>query len=286
MVAHARPIIVEMKRVETIRIYPTATQNGALDHALHVTRHLYNAALQERKDAYRLRKISVSVKMQYAELTALRHESISLASVYRECLDAVLHRLELSMQAAFRRLVRGEKAGFPRYKPAARWNSIAFPHGGRALKFDEEQRHVRIPGLGFVKLRKGRPVPPYGRAWLVRKNGRWYAQFECERAPQPLPRVGADVGLDRGITVLLATSDGELIENPRFIEAARCRLARVQRKVSKRKRGGPTVARRSQRWRECTRKSLANAATTRIRSLGRSSIGMTESRSRTCVCAR
>jgi hypothetical protein len=54
-----------MKRIETIRLYPTRCQIAALTHALHITRHLYNAALQQRQDAYRLRKISITAKMQY-----------------------------------------------------------------------------------------------------------------------------------------------------------------------------------------------------------------------------
>jgi putative transposase len=237
-VAHPGSTLAEMKRIETIRLYPAARQQAALEHALHVTRHLYNAALQERKDAYRLRRITVTARMQYAELTALRGDSVHLASVYRECEDAVLHRLENAMAAFFRRVKRGETPGFPRFKAAARWRQIEFPHGDRALKLDSEQKRVRIPGAGWVKLRKGRRVPPCGRAWLVCKRRRWYAQFECERAAEPGPKGLEAVGLDRGVTVLLASSDGTLIENPRFIAHASTRLARAQRIVAKRKRGG------------------------------------------------
>ena len=105
-----------MKRIETVRLYPTASQDAALHHALHVTRHLYNAALQQRKDAYRLRCVSVSMKMQYAEVTELRKESAPLAGVYRESEDAVLRRLDLAMQAFFRRCKQGETPGVPRFK--------------------------------------------------------------------------------------------------------------------------------------------------------------------------
>jgi len=141
-VAHPGSTLTEMKRIETIRLYPTARQQAALEHAFHVTRHLYNAALQERKDAYRLRKITVTARMQYAELTALRGDSVHLASVYRECEDAVLHRLENAMAAFFRRVKRGETPGFPRFKAAARWRQIEFPHGDRALKLDGEQKRA------------------------------------------------------------------------------------------------------------------------------------------------
>lgn len=93
--ALSQAILVEMKRIETIRLYPTARQEAALAHVLHVTRHLYNAALQQRKDAYRLGKIRVSAKMQYAEVTALRKESFQLAAFIvrprtRYCIGSIL----------------------------------------------------------------------------------------------------------------------------------------------------------------------------------------------------
>ena len=92
-----------VKRIERIRLYPTVRQAAALRFMLDVTRELYNAALQERRDAYRLRGVSVTFKMQYAELTALRRPESwldgRLAAVYRESEDAVLWRLDLAMQA-------------------------------------------------------------------------------------------------------------------------------------------------------------------------------------------
>jgi hypothetical protein len=69
---------------------------------------------------YRMRRLSVSAKQQYAEVTALRKPifrlDARLAAVYRECEDAVLHRLDLAMQAFFRRCKRGETPGFPRFR--------------------------------------------------------------------------------------------------------------------------------------------------------------------------
>jgi putative transposase len=188
---------------------------------LHVTRHLYNAALQERRDAWKFRGKSVTGKMQYAELTALRCEEPGLAKVYRECEDAVLHRLDLAMAAFFRRLRGGETPGYPRFKPAVRWKQLEFPHGERALKFGPRQSKVRIPGVGSVRLRKGRLVPEFGRAFVVEKNGRWYAVFDCRREPQALEPAGKIVGVDRGVHVLAATSEGVLISNGAFGERHR-----------------------------------------------------------------
>jgi putative transposase len=220
-----------MKRIERIRLYPTPRQKRALAFRLGVTRDLYNAMLQERRDAYRLRGISITTTMQYAELTELRGEDRRVAAAYRECEDAALHRLELAMAAFFRRCKRGETPGFPRFKSAARWQQLEFPHGDRALRFDAGQTRVRIPGVGGVRLRKGRRVPDFGRAWLVRRIDRWYACFECERAVRSLPTTGVMLGVDRGVHVLAALSDGRLIANAAIGEKRKAATARLQREL-------------------------------------------------------
>jgi putative transposase len=220
------PLVRWMHRV---RLYPSPRQQGRLRFALDVTRQLYNAALQQRRDVWTSRRVGITSKRQYAELTALRSEDSRLAAVYRECQDAVLHRLDLAFAAFFRRLRQGETPGYPRFRAAARWRQLEFPHGNRALHLNARQDRVRIPMIGTVRLRKGREIPQYGRAFVVERNGRWYAVFECERDPLPLEPTGRAVGLDRGIRALVATSDGELIENPRHAESRRRIVERHQR---------------------------------------------------------
>ncbi|HEV3091049.1 MAG TPA: helix-turn-helix domain-containing protein, partial [Candidatus Cybelea sp.] len=79
-----------MKRIERIRLYPTARQEDALRFMLDVTRQLYNDLLQERRDAYRFNKVRLTTRTQYHELTELRAEDLRVKAVYRECEDAVL----------------------------------------------------------------------------------------------------------------------------------------------------------------------------------------------------
>jgi len=223
-----------LRRTEKIRLYPTHRQEQALRFMLGVTRQLYNAALQERRDAYRLRRVSVTAKMQLKELTGIRKEKLDsrIIAVYRECQDAILRRLDLAFAAFFRRCRLEQTPGFPRFKSAKRFRQLTFPHGDRALRFDAEQRRITIPGVGSVKLRKGRTVPPFGRAWLVEKNERWYACFECERAQSQGPLDIRDVcGVDRGAHVLAATSKGELIRNAAVGEHRKRATARLQREL-------------------------------------------------------
>jgi putative transposase len=117
-----------------VRLYPTGRQEERLRYALGVTRDVYNACLQQRRDVWKSRGVGITSKQQYAELTDLRKEDARVAGVYRECLDAVLHRIHLSFNAFFRRCKRGETPGYPRFRAASRWKQLEFPHGNRALK--------------------------------------------------------------------------------------------------------------------------------------------------------
>jgi putative transposase len=189
-----------------------------------------------------MRKINVTTKMQYAELTALRslegRLDDRLVAVYRECEDATLRRLDLAMQAFVRRAKRGEKAGYPRFRPRSRWQTLQFPHGNRALRLNELQTKVTVPGVGAVRLRKGRSIPPFGQAMISLRAGRWYAGFECERDATALDKTGRNVGIDRGIVAIVATSDDELIALPKTFSRHRARIHTAQKRVSRRTRGG------------------------------------------------
>jgi putative transposase len=198
-----------------VRLYPTFAQERKLIEMLRVTRELYNAMLQQRRDSWTTHRRAYTSKRQYAEITELRAFEPRFAAVYRECEDAALHRLDLAFAAFFRRIKAGETPGYPRFKSARRWNQIEFPHGDRALTLRGSQQRVSIPGVGSMRLRKGREVPEFGRAFVVTKNGRWYAVFEAHRGIAPLPATGNRVGLDRGVRVLAALSDGTTIANIR-----------------------------------------------------------------------
>jgi putative transposase len=69
---------------------------------------------------------------------------------------------------------------------------------------------------------------------LTLKNGRWYATFECHCEIEAMPLTGRRVGIDRGVRVLAATSDGELIRNPRHADRLRSKVERHAWAVEKR----------------------------------------------------
>src|SRR5688500_5328340 len=84
-----------------------------------------------------------------------------------------------------------------------------------------------------------RPLEGVPKSCTIRRDGdQWFVSIVCElELPDPAPRTEPVVALDRGITHLIADSDGTLVENPKPLEAALKRLGRLQRVVSRRKKG-------------------------------------------------
>jgi putative transposase len=96
-------------------------------------------------------------------------------------------------------------------------------------------------GIGRIKLHLSRPVEGTVKTVTLKRDSRgdWWVTFSCDSVPaRPLPDTGRAVGVDLGLNVFLATSDGETVDNPRHLRTAEADLRRAQRRVSRRKRGG------------------------------------------------
>ena len=89
------------------RIYPTKNQETILTRWLGLCCETYNAALQERRDAYRMASKSIGFSHQCAELPECREVRDDLAEVPSQVLQDVLKRVALAFDAFFRRLENG-----------------------------------------------------------------------------------------------------------------------------------------------------------------------------------
>ena len=226
-----------MFRTYKYRLKPTKAQAAELESWLHVTRELYNAALEERRDAWRRQRKSISRLDQQGQISDIRRDNSDAAAVPIVALRGVLRRIELAFQAFFRRCKAGEKPGYPRFKTAHRWDSIIFENACDPKLIDSKR--VKIPFLGKVRLSLHRPLEGTPKTLKLKRSvGKWYVLIGCEDVPaKPLPATGTEVGIDLGLTHFVATSDGELFDNPRPLRAARLVLERAQRRVSRRKKG-------------------------------------------------
>lgn len=119
-----------MRRAYKFRMRPTARQHLALSRCLASHRELYNAALQERRDAWRLRGIAISYADQSAQLKEIRRVRPDAAVWSFSSQQATLRRLNGAFAGVFRRVKAGEAPGYPRFKPAHRFDSVEWPKDG------------------------------------------------------------------------------------------------------------------------------------------------------------
>src|SRR4051812_47305187 len=103
-----------MRRTFKYRLYPTRAQVEALHGQVDEACRLYNAALDERRSAWRMNRISLRYLGQANQLKAIRAAGNVGVANFSACQD-VLRRLDKTFTAFFRRLKDGEKAGYPRF---------------------------------------------------------------------------------------------------------------------------------------------------------------------------
>lgn len=200
-----------MNRVFRFRLYPTERQQAALGEMLADHCDLYNAALQERRDAYRKRGKTVRYGEQSAQLKAIRQDP-QYARWSFTSQQQTLRRLDTAFKAFFARIKRGDTPGYPRFRSKRRFDTVTFVHGDGGAWL-EDQARVRMQGVGHVKVKLHRPVRGTVKQFSVTRQGRrWFVNVICVDIPQQVrPLTGAIVGLDRGITHLVADSDGGFV---------------------------------------------------------------------------
>ena len=85
---------------------------------LNVCRELYNAALQERRDAYKINGLSSNYHAQAVQLPQIKQIREDVGAVYSQVLQDTLRRADKTFDAFFRRVKNGETPGYPRFKSA------------------------------------------------------------------------------------------------------------------------------------------------------------------------
>jgi putative transposase len=214
---------------------PTKAQEASLEEVLWRCRVLYNAALQERRDAYKKLKRTITRIDQQKSLTEVRRDDPEgYGSVSTTILRSALKRLDLAYKAFFRRCKAGEKPGFPRFRGRDRYDSFSL-----MVPPSLEDSKILIPKLGWIKFHEYRPLRGKPLDATIRKEGdQWFVSIQCDlgQAPEKV-EVKSHTGIDLGLTHFATLSTGETIENPRFYREAEAVLARRQQILARRKRG-------------------------------------------------
>jgi putative transposase len=226
---------VQVRRAYKFRAYPTRPQDGRAVWLLGDHCDLYNGALEERREAWRMRQASITYGTQSAQLKEIRASDEDGQGRHSfTAQQQTLRRLSTVFQGFYDRCRAGQKPGFPRFKPRSRFDQVMFVNGDGA-KWTPAGRdgwaRASFQAVGAVKVRQHRPVRGTVKTLqLKREHRRWYVIVvaECELAL--LPTADREVGVDVGVARFLTTSDGEIVPNPKFLAASADLIADLQRR--------------------------------------------------------
>jgi putative transposase len=234
-----------VRRSYKFLLRPTGRQEAALAECLEDTRQLYNAALEERRDAWRMGRRTVTFYSQDAQLKEIRADDPERFGRWAfSCERAAIRRLDRAFRGFFDRVKAGQKPGYPRFKGRGWWDSIEWQAGKGGARWDSVPHptvtRVYLTGIGHVRVHQHRPVQ--GRIKTVtakRENGRWHVMLSCDDVPaEPRDPTGSQVGIDMGVASFLTTSGGVHVPNPRCLAASADRLMAAQQDLARKKRGG------------------------------------------------
>ena len=217
------------------RLDPSATQEvrqlGQCGHA----RYVWNLGLEQRLMWRRERGATPGYNAQSAQLTEARAAEPWLAAGSQTVQQQALRDLDRAWQSFFAGTHRrptwrkqGVHEGF----------RVVGPQALRVRRDNRRWSRVLVPKVGLVPLRRSRRLADWKSYRITRDaGGRWHIAFAVIPAPVPAPGTGEVVGVDRGVTVAVALSTGEMTSPARLRPTAAVRLVRLQRRLARAQRG-------------------------------------------------
>jgi len=226
----------KMQRTYKYRLYPNKEQIRKFEQTLNICRNLYNNALTQRRKYYEENGKGLSRIKQQEFLKERKGEDIYLTQVHSQVLQDVLFRVEKAFALLFIRLkTKDGRAGYPRYKSHNRYHSFTYP---QQPGFTFTDKGLKLSKIGIIKIKLHRPIQGEIKTCTIKREvDRWYACFSCQVSPSIKSISQKAVGIDMGITHFAYLSNGEAIDNPKYLIKQELTLKRAQRKISKRQKG-------------------------------------------------
>ena len=225
-------------------MYPNKAQSHLLMQCLIESRHIYNEMLETIKAQYEEKGTFPGKYDLTSQFKGRGGEHVPATTV-----QTLADRLTKAHKRFLAAKELGQKVGFPRFKTPNRWHSIQLRQYGneknpRDVMLAPDGKHLQVPvKLGkMLKIKLHRPLEgtPKTAHLVLRADGHWYALIVCETEPQteplPSPCDHPDIGIDVGLKVFLADSEGNTVENPRSYRTSQKTLRRKQRQLCRRKK--------------------------------------------------
>lgn len=237
-------MVIDVQLRYRFRLYPNGPQRAALARAFGCARVVFNDALRIRKDTRAAGK-------PYPKIGDLSKQVITeakktpqrawLGDVSAVVLQQSLRDVDTAYSNFFASLKgtrKGPKIQEPRFKTRRdHRQSVRFTANARWSI--TPGRDLRLPKIGDVRVKWSRRLPSTPSTVTVIKDaaGRYFCSFVVTTAPETLPPVTSQVGIDLGLGHFAVLSDGTKIDSPRFLRRAEKRLKRAQRSLSRKAKG-------------------------------------------------
>ncbi|OYV28556.1 MAG: transposase [Thiomonas sp. 20-64-9] len=236
------------RRKVTLKLYPNAAQTARLEAWTRLHCELYNAALEERIDAWRKAKKSIGYYEQQNVLPQIKMDRPEFVELGSHTLQQTLRRLDLAFQSFFRRVKAGQTPGFPRFQSAKRFSGFAYPDpaGWKLMQHGSRGATLRLGSGEFAMSIRARGQHRFGAEakpndiTLTRRNGQWFVSVTLRVQDEACARQRTDNqrrGVDFGINDWATFDDGQTIANPRWMREELPHLAALQRQRARKLRG-------------------------------------------------
>ena len=224
-----------MQKAFKYRFYPTAEQESLLRRTLGCVRLVANKALAARTEGWFERQERIDYVQTSAMLTAWKQESD--LEFLNEVSSVPLQQGLRNLQKAFANFFAG-RAKYPNFKKKHHGGSAEFTKGGFRWKGGQVFLAKCTEAL---PIRWSRPIPegcnPSTITVKLDASGRWFASLLVDASIPQLLKSDQQIGLDVGISSLIATSNGDKITNPKHFKQLRKKLKRVQKALSRKQKG-------------------------------------------------
>jgi len=215
------------------RIYPTPEQTSIINKTIGCTRFVFNHFLALWNHAYKETGKGSSYGACSAELTKLKQELEWLKEPDKFSLQNTLRNLSDAYSRFFKK--QNDAPQFKSKKNPVQSYQTNITNGNIAIVGNQ----IKLPKLGLVKFAKSREVEGRILGATVRRNpsGQYFVSVLAEVDIQELPTTNSEVGIDVGLKDFAVLSNGEVFGNPKFFRTSELKLAKTQRKLSRRIKG-------------------------------------------------
>lgn len=216
------------------RIYPSKEQEILIAKTIGCSRFVFNHFLAKWNDTYKATGKGLTYNSCSSQLTQLKKELVWLKEVDSIAIQSSLKNLADAYSRFFKK--QNDTPRFKSKKNKVQSYTTKHTNGNIAI----EGNKIKLPKLGLVRFAKSREV--HGRILnaTVRRNpsGKYFVSILVETEVQPLEKTCSSVGIDVGLKDFAILSDGTKYENPKWLRKLEKKLAKEQRILSRRKKGG------------------------------------------------